>query len=134
VNGQFHVLIPAFTNNQRLSEKISVTVEFNKQPIQMKSFSPLKSLLSKIHKIYYMQLLIRLKYSLNLKYFTSRLKECVFKCHLNAVVHKTFPFNTSVSLHVKLLNVLMPAYYVIVWKDEHLATGQAWWHLSHVYS
>jgi len=28
----------------------------------------------------------------------------------------------------------MPAYYVIVWKDGNLATGQCWWHLSHVYS
>jgi len=61
-----------------------------------------------------MQLIIRLKFSLNLKNFNNRLKECVFKCHLNAVVHKTFPFNTSVSVHVKLLNILMPAYYVIV--------------------
>lgn len=76
-----------------------------------------------------MQLIIRLKFSLNLKNFTNRLKDCVFKCHLNVVVHKTFPFNTSVSLYVKLLNILMSAYYVVVRKDENLATGLCWWHL-----
>jgi len=56
-----------------------------------------------------MQLIIKLKFSLNLRNFTNILNECVFQCHPNAVVHQTFPFNTSVSLHVKLLNILMPA-------------------------
>ena len=81
-----------------------------------------------------MQLIMRLKFSLNFKNFTSLLKECVFKCHLNTVVHQTFSFNISVSLYGKLLNILMPAYYVIFWKDENLAIGLCRWHISHVYN
>lgn len=102
-----------------IQKRVKVAVRCGINHTNTKYYKYFTNSIQKLCQIHYIQLITRLLVVNNIRNF-SKEEDCVLKCLLNTPLNWVFKFIRLVCLHGKLLNVLLPAYYVLFWECEGL--------------